>query len=251
VIHSIKVSIITSTFNSAATIADTLESIAGQSYSNIEHIIVDGLSKDDTLSIVSAYPHVAMVVSENDKGIYDAMNKGIYMATGDIIGILNSDDFYVDASVVQDIADIFAGDPDIQCVYADLNYVSQNDTTRIVRRWKSGNYTKESFRRGWMPPHPTFFVRKQIYDRCGVFNLQMGTAADYEIMLRILEKHRCKAAYLPRIIIHMRTGGASNQSLKARWKAHQCDRLAWKINDLKPSLLTLFMKPIRKLIQFV
>ena len=244
-----KISIITSTYNSAATVKDTLRCVATQTHKDIEHIIIDGLSKDHTLEIVRDFPHVSLVISEKDKGIYDAMNKGIRHATGDVIGILNSDDFYTDGNVLADIHQLFT-DPSVQCVYADLHYVSQHNLSRVVRRWKSGTYSHTQFKMGWMPPHPTFFVRKEVYQKYGVFNQELGTAADYEIMLRFLEKHQCKVAYLPRTIIHMRTGGASNNSLRARIKAHHMDRKSWEVNGLKPAFFTLALKPLRKIVQF-
>ena len=246
-----KISIITSTYNSAATIRDTLESVRSQDYPDVEHIIIDGLSLDNTLKIVRLFPHVNCIVSEKDKGIYDAMNKGIKTSSGDIIGILNSDDFYVDNQVLSDIVTLFKADPGLQCVYADLNYVDTQNTSKIIRKWKSGEFFENSFKLGWMPPHPTFFVKKSVYNQYGVFNLDMGTAADYELMLRFLEKYKCKVAYLPRIIINMRAGGASNQHLAARWAAHKKDKEAWKINGLRASFYTLYLKPLRKLKQFL
>ncbi|HMP28843.1 MAG TPA: glycosyltransferase family 2 protein [Saprospiraceae bacterium] len=245
-----KVSIITSTYNSASTLRDTLESIANQSYTTIEHIIIDGLSTDSTLDIVKDFTHVAKVISEHDKGIYDAMNKGIDHATGEIIGILNSDDFYTYQNALQDVVAVFK-ENEVDCVYADLDYVDQKDTSKVVRKWKSGNFHQDSFSRGWMPPHPTFFVKKHIYEKYGTFNLEMGTAADYELMLRFLEKHQCSVAYLPKTIINMRTGGASNMSFSARLKANRMDQKAWKINGLKPSLFTTVLKPLRKIVQYL
>ncbi len=246
-----KVSIITATYNSAATISDTLCSIAVQNYDNIEHIIVDGLSHDNTCDIVREYPHVAHFTSEKDKGIYDAMNKGISIATGDIIGILNSDDFYAADDVISEVVNIFTKNQDVQCLYADLIYVDPNNTNNILRKWKSGTYRSDSFLNGWMPPHPTFFVRKDLYDTYGRFNLSLHTAADYELMLRFLYKNKCKCAYLPRVIVKMRAGGASSKSLKTRFLANKQDRLAWEINGLKPRFYTLYIKPLRKIVQYI
>src|ERR1700712_2458951 len=164
-----KISIITATCNSEATVRDTLTCVSRQDHDDIEHIIIDGLSTDNTLKIVSEFPHVAKVISEKDKGIYDAMNKGIRHATGDVIGILNSDDIYVDETVISTIAAEFA-DPHIRASYADLQYVQQNDPHRIVRTWRTGLFNKRRFYFGWMPPHPTFFVRKNVYDEIGLFD---------------------------------------------------------------------------------
>lgn len=245
-----KVSIITATYNSAATIADTLRSVQSQTYKDIEHIIVDGLSNDNTLAIVNGFPHVAKVISEKDNGIYDAMNKGIKMATGEIIGILNSDDFYIFSDVLQDIVEKFE-DNHIDCVYADLDYVDPRDTNKVFRKWKSGSFNPIAFEFGWMPPHPTFFVRRHIYEKYGSFNTSLGTAADYELMLRFLYVHRSNCKYLPKTIVRMRAGGASNQNFLSRIKANKKDRLAWKINNISPKFYTLIFKPLRKLIQYI
>ena len=152
-----KISIITATYNSAKTVRDTLESVKNQTYGNIEHIIVDGLSSDSTLAIVAEYPHVAKVVSEKDKGIYDAMNKGVALATGDIVAILNSDDFYNDETVIDLVMSKFIKNTQLDTVYGDLLYVNPHDTTKIERVWKSGAFQKNNFYYGWMPPHPSFF----------------------------------------------------------------------------------------------
>ena len=245
-----KISIITATFNSAPTVGDTLACIGRQGHSDIEHIIVDGGSTDSTLEIIAAFPHVSRVVSGKDKGIYDAMNKGIGLATGDIIGILNSDDVYTDGEVLSDVARAFA-DPDVMTVYADLQYVDFADLEKIRRRWRSGPFKPANFYYGWMPPHPTFFVRREVYERAGVFNLSMRSAADYELMLRILLKHRVPAYYIPRVIVKMRAGGMSNASLLNRLRGNKEDRMAWKLNGLKPYFFTLYLKPLRKIHQFI
>lgn len=245
-----KLSIITATFNSAATIADTLTCVQQQDYPNVEHIIMDGGSKDNTLEIVSTFPHVAKIVSEKDNGIYDAMNKGIRQASGDVIGILNSDDIYASTDVLSLIAKTFE-DPAVQATYANLEFVLRDDLDKVVRRWNAGSYSKKSFYYGWMPPHPTFFVRKEVYDKVGLFNTALGSAADYELMLRILLKHNMPAKYINRVIIKMRVGGVSTASLSNRLNANQKDRLAWKVNELQPYFFTLYMKPIRKLGQFL
>jgi glycosyltransferase involved in cell wall biosynthesis len=245
-----KFSIITATFNSAATVRDTLTSIRQQDYPEIEHIIVDGLSSDDTLDIVAAFPHVERVLSEKDKGIYDAMNKGIRLATGDVIGILNSDDVYTDAAVLSAVATAFS-DPAVMTVYADLQYVHPDDPGRIQRTWTTGPFRKGNFYYGWMPPHPTFFVRREVYAKTGLFNTDLQSAADYELMLRILLKHGLSAHYIPRVIVKMRAGGMSNASLRNRLRANKEDRLAWKLNGLRPYFFTLYLKPLRKITQFI
>ncbi len=245
-----KISIITPTFNSVATIKDTLVSVQQQDYPDVEHIIVDGASQDDTLSIVSRFPHVAKVVSEQDNGIYDAMNKGIRLASGDIIGILNSDDIYIDHTVLSSIAQTFA-DPAVMTVYADLQYIDAADINRIRRTWVAGPFKKKNFYYGWMPPHPTFFVRKEVYRRAGLFSTDLRSAADYELMLRILVKYGFTGKYLPRVIVKMRVGGVSNASFNNRLRANKEDRLAWKLNGLRPNFFTLYLKPLRKVHQFI
>ncbi len=244
-----KVSIITATYNSASTVADTLQSVNQQTHQNIEHIIVDAVSTDDTLSIVRQL-HKGIVVSEKDKGIYDAMNKGIGMADGEIIGILNSDDYYANDSIIEKVVHLFAT-TDCDAVYGDLLYVDATDRSKIKRRWIAGNYTKRSFLYGWMPPHPTFFVRKNIYNQHGMFNLQLGSAADYELMLRFLYKQGIRSSYLNEVMVHMRTGGISNKNFNNRLLANANDRLAWKANGLKPKWFTILLKPARKIVQFI
>lgn len=245
-----KLSIITATYNSAATVADTLECIQKQDHPDIEHIIIDGGSTDDTINIIKKYSHISRFVSEKDNGIYDAMNKGIAIAGGDIIGILNSDDVYASPDILSLVAQTFEEHPQAMALYADLQFVQRDDMSKVVRSWKAGRYTKSSFYYGWMPPHPTFFVRREVYDTVGAFNINLGSAADYELMLRILLKHNIKATYINKVIIKMRVGGVSTGSLKNRIKANRQDRMAWKINNLKPFPFTLYLKPMRKLGQF-
>lgn len=244
-----KISIITATYNSAATVRDTLDCVARQTYGNVEHLIVDGLSKDNTLEIVAQFPHVAKTVSEKDKGIYDAMNKGIRLATGDIIGILNSDDIYIDEHVLAKVAKAFEDGAD--ACYADLQYVAANNLNKVIRHWKAGRFNKRSFLMGWMPPHPTFFVRREVYDQVGYFNTSLRSAADYELLLRIFVKHRFRIVYIPEVLVKMRAGGMSNASLKNRLRANNEDRRAWKENGLKPYFFTLYLKPLRKIFQFI
>jgi glycosyltransferase involved in cell wall biosynthesis len=245
-----KISIITATYNSAATVRDTLESVAQQTYTNIEHIIVDGLSKDNTLAIVNEFPHVTTVISEKDKGIYDAMNKGVALATGDIVAILNSDDFYYNNKVIEQVMNCFAQNQ-TDAVYGDLVYVNAENTDKITRNWKAGTYSRTQFLYGWMPPHPSFFVHKNMYEKYGNFNLSLRSAADYEFMLRLLYKHQASAAYLPTTIVKMRVGGLSNASLANRLAANKEDRKAWQLNDLKPYPFTTWLKPLRKITQFL
>ena len=243
-------SIITACFNASSTITDTLQSIANQSHPNIEHIIIDGASFDDTLNIVRQFPHVSTCISEKDGGIYDAMNKGIKLAKGDVVGILNADDVYANNDIISKVAALFE-DESVEAVYGDLVFVDQLQTNKIKRTWIAGTYHYRQFYNGWMPPHPTFFVRRSLYEKFGNFNTTLTSAADYELMLRFLLKHKVKLAYLPEIMVHMRQGGKSTASIKNRLIANKEDHLAWKINALKPRPFTLILKPLRKIKQFI
>jgi len=247
----LKVSILTVVYNGAATIRHSIDSVLGQDYPDIEYIIVDGNSKDGTQDIVRSYGNkIARFLSEPDAGIYDAMNKGIQLATGDVIGILNADDFYAYPSVVSEVAEVLASS-NADASYGDLEYIDANDATVVRRKWVSGAYKVGAFLNGWMPPHPTFFVRKEVYNTHGHFRLDLGSAADYELMLRFVHRENIKLAYLPKVLVKMRAGGVSNSTLKNRIAANQNDRLAWKINNLKPRFYTLWLKPLRKIIQFI
>ena len=244
-----RISIITACYNSSATIEDTLKSVAMQDYGDIEHIIIDGSSTDHTLKIVNKFPHVSRIVSEHDKGIYDAMNKGIAIASGDVVGILNSDDVYTNNLAIERVMNAFK-DNGIDAVYADLQYVKYNDLEKVTRTWHSGKYSKRKFYFGWMPPHPTFFVRRRVYEKIGNFNLLLRSAADYEFMLRVLLKSDYKARYIPEVLVKMRTGGMSNASIGHRLRANREDRDAWRINNITPYFFTIPFKPLRKVLQF-
>lgn len=246
-----KVSIITITYNSASTVEDTLRSVVNQDYPDIEYLIIDGKSKDNTLQIVDKYKEgISKIVSEKDKGLYDALNKGIALASGDIVGMLHSDDLYASDHVISDIVSTFKSNPEAQGVYADLVFVDRNDTNKITRTWESGDYEEGDFLNGWMPPHPTFFVRKECYEQYGGFNTTLRLSADYELMLRMIHKNKIKLAYLPKVVVKMRMGGASNVSFFVRLKANIEDKMAWKLNGIKPGFFTRFMKPARKIGQY-
>jgi len=215
-----KISIITVCFNSAKTITDTIHSVASQDYHEIEHIIIDGGSTDGTVEIIANVSSVASFVSEPDKGIYDAMNKGILMATGDIIGILNADDFYSRTDAISLMASVFS-DKQVDACYADLVYVDAINTDKIKRYWKSCKFESGLFLKGWMPAHPTFFARKSVYQQHGLFHLNYRIAADVEMLFRLLEMKQINAVYLPETIIKMRLGGTTNKSFKNIKKQNQ------------------------------
>lgn len=245
-----KVTIITVCYNSAKTIEDTIQSVLSQDYKNIEYIIIDGLSTDNTLEIVNQYKtKITTIISEKDAGLYDAINKGISLATGDIIANLNSDDFYIDNHVITDVVNKFEAEQ-TDVLYTDLYYVDAENTNTVKRYWKSGNYTKGAFYKGWMPPHPTFFVKIAIYEQYGVFNLNLHSAADYEIMLRFIHKYECSISYINRVTVRMRVGGVSNASFANRIRANREDKKAWSINGLTPKPFTFILKPLSKVSQF-
>ena len=217
----LKVSIITVCFNSADTIESTIQSVISQDYAAIEYIIIDGKSTDSTLEIVGKYKSsIHTCISEKDKGIYDALNKGIALATGDIVAILHADDFYTSATVISDVVNAFEVNK-VDCVYGNLQYVDRIDTSTIKRNWISGTYNKENFLKGWMPPHPAFFAKKDCYTKWGLFNLSLKSAADYELMLRFLYKNNCSVVYIPKTLVKMRVGGKSNVTLANRIKANR------------------------------
>jgi len=244
-----KISIITITKNSENTIEETINSVKSQTYPNIEYIIVDGASDDNTLKIINSNRDIiTTLISENDFGIYDAMNKGLSLATGDIIGILNSDDTYFSPNTVERVVQAFKAN-NTDSIYSNLCYVDEHK--HIIRYWKAGVLKKTSFQFGWMPPHPTFWVKKSIYEKHGRFNTDFRFSADYELMLRLLHKEKISWHYLNELTVKMRIGGVSNASIKNRLIANSEDIKAWKINHLKPIwLLTRIAKPIRKITQF-
>ena len=246
-----KVSIITVAFNSEKTIEKTIQSILSQDYKNIEYLIIDGKSTDNTNEICNKYKNnISKIVSEKDRGIYDAMNKGIQLATGDIIGILNSDDWYANNHVISDVVTTMQKH-NADALYGDLIYVDEKNIHRTKRYWKSGKFNKRKFKFGWMPPHPTVFIKKSLYEKYGLFNLTLQSAADYELMLRYFYKNNVVPCYLPKVITVMLQGGKSNASFHNRVKANREDRIAWKINNLNPNIFTLSLKPIRKIPQFL
>jgi glycosyltransferase involved in cell wall biosynthesis len=246
-----KVSVITVCYNSANTIEETVKSVIEQDYNSIEYIIVDGKSSDQTLFILDRYKNkINTLISEKDNGLYDAINKGIKAASGDIIAILHADDVFANDTVITDVVQTFSKHH-TDTVYGDLQYVDRNNLNIIKRNWQSGNYYEGIFLKGWMPPHPSFFARKTCYDKFGLFTMELKSAADYEMMLRLLHKHKCTTTYLPKVLVKMRIGGKSNASFKNRIKANREDKKAWLMNGLKPAMFTLIRKPLSKLKQFI
>lgn len=244
-----KISIITVSYNSAGTIADALRSVREQSHPDIEHIVIDGGSTDGTQAAVQANgSRVAQFVSERDGGIYDAMNKGLRRATGDYVGFLNADDVLADPDAIAAIARAAQEQPD--AIYGDLVYVAQDDLKRVVRSWKSGAFNRASLKFGWMPPHPTFYVRRNSAQASSGFDASLKIAADYDFMLRCLMAERMVAAYVPRILVHMRTGGASNRSLSAIARKSREDMRVIRRHSLD-GWVTLACKNMRKIPQFI
>jgi len=244
------ITLITPVRNNAATIGDCLRSIDAQTL-KCQHIVIDGGSTDGTLEHIQAHDSpLRSVTSEPDQGMYDAINKGLAQATGAIVGVLNGDDFYPTEDVLEDVMAAF-DNPGVDACYGDLLYVDRENPDRITRIWTSGPYRREKFFSGWMPPHPTFFIRRSLYQRHGGYRLDLGSAADYELMLRMLVKHRLNAAYIPRVLVHMRNAGMSNASVGNRLRANRYDRQAWRVNDLRPRPWTLLAKPARKVGQWI
>ena len=208
-----KISVVTAVSNRAATVGDTLRSVQSQTYEDIEHVLQDGGSTDGTLDIVKRHgdPRM-MVLSERDNGIYDAINRGKARATGDVVGFMHSDDVFAHDRVLENVAKAFA-DPQIDCVYGDLQYVAANDITRVIRHWTSGAYSRALLARGWMPPHPTFYIRRSLLEQHGTYDTSFQIAADYDAMLRWLWTHNLQPAYIPEVMVKMRVGGESNRSL--------------------------------------
>lgn len=244
----LKISLITVVYNARNTIEKCVESVVSQKFKNIQYIVIDGGSTDGTLAVLDRYrKNIHVLVSEPDNGIYDAMNKGIQMANGDIVGTLNADDFLADEDVLNDVAKAFAlHETDI--LYGDLDFVDPGE--KVVRKWRSGKYRRGMFNWGWMPPHPTFYCRKILFNDLGTYRLDYGSAADYELMLRFIHANRKSVSYLDRVIIKMFIGGVSNGSLGNRVQALRFDLKAMRNNGIRMPIATLIFKPLRKIKQF-
>ena len=246
-----KVSLITVTYNSERFLKNAIQSVYHQDYPEIEYIVVDGGSTDQTISIIEQYSScITKWISEKDNGMYDAINKGMKMATGEIIGILNSDDMLASKDVISKIVACFR-EQKVDSMFGDLLYVDAEETNKIHRFWKGMTYRRESFNFGWMPAHPTFYVRKEIVEQLGGYKPYYFSASDFELMTRYLYKHRISSHYLPELIVKMRKGGMSNGSLKKRLRANRRDYLALKNNDVPFPLMVSIIKPLRKLPQYI
>ena len=246
-----KITVITVSYNSATTIADTIRSVASQTYKNIEHLVIDGQSHDKTALVVQANHHPGLIFSsEPDSGIYDALNTGLARATGEVIGFLNSDDFYADDVVLEKIAAAFL-DESVDACFADLVYVT-TDNSRVARYWKSKPFTKGDFAKGWCPAHPTFYIRKSALQRLGIFDLSFKLAADFEFIVRYLESGAIKSVYIPHVLVRMRLGGATNQSLRNVWNQNKEIIMALQKNEVSYSkIIFCTHKLINRISQYV
>tara|TARA_B100001059_G_C17806037_1_gene569199 strand:+ start:373 stop:1104 length:732 start_codon:yes stop_codon:yes gene_type:complete len=229
----LKISIITITYNSESTILDTLKSIKSQKFSNYNHIIIDGNSTDKTLDICKKFSPKAKIISENDKGVYDAFNKGLRYAKGDIVGFLNSDDVFYDKNVLQAIFDAFDNKTD--AVFGNLDYVGRGG--RIIRKWRSRPFKKGSFQKGWMPPHPTFYCKRKVYDELGFYDDSFKIAGDFELMLRFFEKNNIRTKLIYKTLIKMREGGLSNSGLRSKINILKEEFRAFEQNQINISKL--------------
>jgi len=242
-----KISVITVSFNSQETIDCLLKSIKRQSFCDFEHIIIDGNSSDKTVSIVKQNAPNTKIISESDKGIYDALNKGIKNSTGEIIGFLNSDDTFYDENSLQYIADAFDNDTD--CVFGDLIFTDKNEN--IKRVWKGSEFKKGAFKKGWMPAHPTFYCRRSVYEKLGLYDDSFKIAGDFELMLRFLEKHNIRSKYIPHKLINMKVGGVSNNGIKSKIIILKEELMSFNINNIELNLICFLFGKILKFKQFL
>ncbi|WP_157960825.1 glycosyltransferase family 2 protein [Nubsella zeaxanthinifaciens] len=245
-----KITIITVVYNAEKYLKDCIESVLAQQYPNLEYILIDGQSSDSSFQIAKRYSeNITVLISEPDTGMYDALNKGIALATGDVIGILNADDMLASDDVITEVADVF-NDDRIAAVYGDLNYVAPDQVDKVQRKWRSQQANPNDLALGWMPAHPTLYVRANLFKKFGGYQLDFGSAADYELMLRFLYQHQIPAKYLPKLMVNMRSGGMSNQSWKHRYSALINDLKALRRNKIPSPALALVLKKLRKVKQF-
>jgi glycosyltransferase len=244
-----KLSLITVCLNSESTIADTIISVLNQDFKDFEYIIFDGGSIDNTISIIKSFGSSISLIHGTDSGIFDAMNQAIEYATGEIVGIINSDDFYTYSGVLSRVLKEFDC-TGADTVYGDLQYVYRGDASKIYRNWKSGHFSRSKFKYGWTIPHPTFFVKREVYERYGLFDKEFKISGDYELVLRFLYKHNVSTSYIPEILVKMRNNGNSDGSLLKRFESLKEDAAAWRVNGLELSFFTVPLKPLRKMNQF-
>jgi glycosyltransferase involved in cell wall biosynthesis len=246
---NLRISVITVCYNTVTTIEKCIASVVSQNFKDIEYIIVDGGSTDGTLEIINRYrAHVSILISEPDNGIYDAMNKGLKLATGQVAGTLNADDYFADNDILCILAKTFT-EQKADIVYGDLDYV--DGAGDIIRKWRSGIYKRGMLEFGWMPPHPTFYCKKDLLLRIGLYSLDYGTAADYALMLQIIKLPNLQISYINRVLVIMKIGGASNKSISNRVEALKNDLKAMRNNEISLPLITLVLKPLLKVLQFL
>lgn len=244
-----KISLITVAYNAADTIERCIQSVIEQDYPNLEYIIIDGRSTDATPLIINKYKNIIhAAVTQPDNGIYQAMNKGIALATGDIVGMLNADDFFADTQVLKQIAQAFTTSG-ANVLYGDIDYVDEHD--KIIRRWRSGMYKPGYFNWGWMPPHPSFYARRELFDKYGIYKPDYGSATDYELMLRFIHTHKATVYYLNKVLVKMLVGGVSNKNMANRIKAWRNDFKAMRANNILFPYISVILKPFRKITQFI
>ena len=245
-----KISLITVCFNSEKYIKDTIQSVCSQTYKDLEYIIIDGASNDNTLDIIKTFEeNIDILITEKDKGMYDAINKGIKYSTGDIIGLLHSDDVFSSENTIEKIANHFLRD-NSDAIYGDLHYVEHNNLNKVVRKWISGSYSRKKLLFGWMPPHPALFIKRNLFKKYGFYDLSFGSAADYELIIRLLFKNNISCSYLPFVTTKMRIGGMSNISIKNRINAHFQDWRSWIKNGITYFPIWVLLKPLRKIPQY-
>jgi len=244
-----KISVITAVYNARETVAEAIESVLSQDYADVELVVIDGASTDGTKELLELYrDRIGVFISEPDHGIYDALNKGIQHATGDVVGFLHADDLFADSAVLSTVAAAFS-DTNVDAVYGDLEYVSKAEPDKVVRYWNSGTFSLSKLKHGWMPPHPTFYVRRSVYEKQGSFDTSFSIAADYDCMLRFLGRVKVKVSYIPQVMVKMRLGGASNRSLANIIRKSKEDYRALHHNGVG-GLWALFWKNLSKLPQF-
>lgn len=250
-----KLSLITVTFNSASTIRDTIESVLAQTYEDYEYLIIDGASKDGTVDIIKSYEPLfkgkMKWISEKDKGMYDGINKGIRMATGDVVGIINSDDFYHRTDIFSIINKAFEESPSGQSIYGDVRFVRPDNLDKTVRYYSSKNFKPSKFRWGWMPAHPTFFTYRKNFEKFGCYKVDYKIAADFELLTRFLRSHALSSKYVPVDFMKMRTGGKSTSGLKSNWVLNKEIVRACKENGIYTNMFMLSLKYFVKVFEFL